>query len=248
MQITPDWVALGIIPAYAGSTNGKNAVTIKAKGSSPHTRGALNAHSSRPPLPSDHPRIRGEHGRRGTLTICSHRIIPAYAGSTHEGWGCKRVWRGSSPHTRGAPCRKHLDLRKARDHPRIRGEHSVRAHEVAGVDGIIPAYAGSTILRQCTRCSKMGSSPHTRGAPCPCTSRRRTRRDHPRIRGEHHHHVVYDVRECGIIPAYAGSTMTPSDVMPCRVGSSPHTRGALKESNSVSARIQDHPRIRGEHR
>ena len=186
MQITPDWVALGIIPAYAGSTNGKNAVTIKAKGSSPHTRGALNAHSSRPPLPSDHPRIRGEHGRRGTLTICSHRIIPAYAGSTHEGWGCKRVWRGSSPHTRGAPCRKHLDLRKARDHPRIRGEH--------------------------------------------------------------HHHVVYDVRECGIIPAYAGSTMTPSDVMPCRVGSSPHTRGALKESNSVSARIQDHPRIRGEHR
>ena len=239
---------MGIIPAYAGSTTWDRLIAGKQQESSPHTRGAQSAQSFAPPVAWDHPRIRGEHGRRGTLTICSHRIIPAYAGSTHEGWGCKRVWRGSSPHTRGAPCRKHLDLRKARDHPRIRGEHSVRAHEVAGVDGIIPAYAGSTILRQCTRCSKRGSSPHTRGAPCPCTSRRRTRRDHPRIRGEHHHHVVYDVRECGIIPAYAGSTMTPSDVMPCRVGSSPHTRGALKESNSVSARIQDHPRIRGEHR
>ena len=196
----------------------------------------------------DHPRIRGEHWVRGCGRHPVRGIIPAYAGSTLPATSRLRSTAGSSPHTRGAPCRKHLDLRKARDHPRIRGEHSVRAHEVAGVDGIIPAYAGSTILRQCTRCSKMGSSPHTRGAPCPCTSRRRTRRDHPRIRGEHHHHVVYDVRECGIIPAYAGSTMTPSDVMPCRVGSSPHTRGALKESNSVSARIQDHPRIRGEHR
>ena len=82
MQITPDWVALGIIPAYAGSTNGKNAVTIKAKGSSPHTRGALNAHSSRPPLPSDHPRIRGEHSRGLGLQAGLAGIIPAYAGST----------------------------------------------------------------------------------------------------------------------------------------------------------------------
>ncbi len=85
MQITPDWVALGIIPAYAGSTNGKNAVTIKAKGSSPHTRGALNAHSSRPPLPSDHPRIRGEHSLPSPSRRQWPGIIPAYAGSTGAG-------------------------------------------------------------------------------------------------------------------------------------------------------------------
>ena len=175
----------GIIPAYAGSTGFQDSEMREWTGSSPHTRGARFEHMHDLEADGDHPRIRGEHWVRGCGRHPVRGIIPAYAGSTLPATSRLRSTAGSSPHTRGAPCRKHLDLRKARDHPRIRGEHSVRAHEVAGVDGIIPAYAGSTILRQCTRCSKMGSSPHTRGAPCPCTSRRRTRRDHPRIRGEH---------------------------------------------------------------
>ena len=50
-------------------------------------------------------------------------IIPAYAGSTT----CR-----SSP------------LEMPGDHPRIRGEHGVEAHEFVRELGIIPAYAGST--------------------------------------------------------------------------------------------------------
>ena len=132
-------------------------------GSSPHTRGAQS--ETRPP-----------ESLRG--------IIPAYAGST---------WRkcSSSPTTP--------------DHPRIRGEHSFEKLPSAmargssphtrgarrsadGVDdpwGIIPAYAGSTVLDFEDRGAGDGSSPHTRGAlgpPPQPTSRRR------------------------IIPAYAGST------------------------------------------
>ena len=132
----------GIIPAYAGSTSGrlrrrrrtwdhprirgehKFSVVVKASvtGSSPHTRGA-------------HPCAHG---------VCdSGGIIPAYAGSTLA-YPCTAPWsrdhprirgehvdvkewrggyKGSSPHTRGAPPR--------------RGAH--RRHP-----GIIPAYAGST--------------------------------------------------------------------------------------------------------
>ena len=131
------------------------------------------------------------------------------------------------------------------DHPRIRGEHVRRP------------------LRQGER---LGSSPHTRGAPTSCRSW------HSPLR---------------IIPAYAGSTLawstiraTPPDHPRIRgehgasedaqhggKGSSPHTRGALAGrelqlgghriipayagstiphgQKSVSA--ADHPRIRGEH-
>ena len=151
-----------IIPAYAGSTGlqlidtalymdhprirGEHASTANLaavrRGSSPHTRGArkweirlrfgmriipayagsTRCRSRRRGRSRDHPRIRGEHD----LVV---------AGDS--------VFRGSSPHTRGAPsaaCRNRV-LRE--DHPRIRGEHAADD----GLEGYFD-----------------GSSPHTRGA------------------------------------------------------------------------------------
>ena len=152
-------------------------------------------------------------------------IIPAYAGST------------PAPPSTG-PTR--------RDHPRIRGEHSI-----------------SVVLSS----SPAGSSPHTRGARRKhCRGRRPGRiipayagstpcgtiiltedRDHPRIRGEH---------------------TSVTSRRSCAWGSSPHTRGALRRGqhhhgeqriipayagstaycSSAASRRRDHPRIRGEHR
>ena len=217
------FIQLGIIPAYAGST----------------TRWSSPSWS-----PWDHPRIRGEH-------------VSDEVGQVGEG--------GSSPHTRGAPRDvppENIDigiipayagstLHRRRphpggsDHPRIRGEHSMR-HLRYGV--------------------VWGSSPHTRGAPVRVdgadhvgriipayagSTRRRPDRtswiqDHPRIRGEHpaEHPLA----------AYAS-------------GSSPHTRGARADQagRPLARRIipayagstvrhvvhvgppPDHPRIRGEH-
>ena len=157
-----DFLHVGIIPAYAGST---------------HT------YQSRLSTTRDHPRIRGEHvvcvaaydytlgsspHTRGAHVDNFHAIgdigiIPAYAGSTfgrfkhapsvgdhprirgehRQGGACLRSLRGSSPHTRGAP------------RLIIRNRDCV---------GIIPAYAGST-----SRSRRVISWP----------------RDHPRIRGEH---------------------------------------------------------------
>ena len=119
------------------------------------------------------------------------------------------------------------DRRRARtsDHPRIRGEHG----------GLLsrPAFPH-------------GSSPHTRGAPArhplaasdariipayagsttSTASIPRWQPDHPRIRGEH---AVE--RTCVLIP----------------LGSSPHTRGALRRLRVSDDLLRDHPRIRGEH-
>ena len=213
----------GIIPAYAGSTrtlpscsgwrpdhprirgeHAKQALnTVYGKGSSPHTRGALD---------------------RGCRCPSGRRIIPAYAGSTdslgrrrgarpdhprirgeHHGRTLREpVGEGSSPHTRGAPhfpfppksykriipayagSTEGMNARAplTSDHPRIRGEHGAVRQ---------PLEAGS------------GSSPHTRGAPsqlldsgrqlgiipayagstCAGPRRRVAHQDHPRIRGEH---------------------------------------------------------------
>ena len=175
-----------IIPAYAGSTAVGVGHARTLDGSSPHTRGA---------------RGRGRHRAR------LFGIIPAYAGSTVAVTSAGPV---------------------VADHPRIRGEHFQRCGErVDGVGssphtrgahvhgtpyptlgGIIPAYAGSTLLQ---------SQPSPR------------RKDHPRIRGEHEEASLYPTGYWGssphtrgaprlpplirvidrIIPAYAGSTEIP---------------------------------------
>ena len=116
-----------IIPAYAGSTRGRDEGRRNEDGSSPHTRGARPGRSSRHrhggiipayagstrPTPDglrrrrDHPRIRGEHDIE----------VHARAGR-----------RGSSPHTRGAPR---------------------RPESATGCVRIIPAYAGSTSAAFC---------------------------------------------------------------------------------------------------
>ena len=153
--------------------------------------------------------------------------------------------RGSSPHTRGALGRPRGDTDYETDHPRIRGEHVFREIRVR---------------------LQSGSSPHTRGA-----------RQSRRIGGD----------DIGIIPAYAGSTSVWPDTkwlktdhprirgehlpqtscIADKQGSSPHTRGALRPSESILAILgiipayagstrcavlsikapRDHPRIRGEH-
>ena len=234
----------GIIPAYAGSTRRRHRIQI--------------GHW-------DHPRIRGEHGRCPSESGRSARIIPAYAGST------LRDRRGA---------------RNVGDHPRIRGEHDETYRKelnqtgssphtrgalacgqgISNRTGIIPAYAGSTVVLTLVVSRDHGSSPHTRGALClsissrsgpriiPAyagstpsgTTRRAISRDHPRIRGEH------------------AQRHDPKGVF---TGSSPHTRGArggvlvhLPDAGIIpayagstflvpflSGLCQDHPRIRGEH-
>ena len=212
-----------IIPAYAGSTT----LARNAAGKAP-----------------DHPRIRGEHHRLGCAGdfgrgssphtrgarrrhgsgIRLERIIPAYAGST----------RPTGPAIRPLP-----------DHPRIRGEHE-RVRDVRG--------------------ARAGSSPHTRGAPSNdsdyperqwiipayagstprCTNARSSRRDHPRIRGEHDPGCLRPGVSGGSSPhtrgAPGGFSEACSDarIIPAYAGST-----ALRYLGSTTRR--DHPRIRGEH-
>ena len=216
-------LALGIIPACAGSTE----LGRRRRG-----------------LMGDHPRVRGEHytlGRtpsgeggsspraRGARVARppadQHRgIIPACAGSTPRRAGRSVSWR---------------------DHPRVRGEHALSRWRGSGIGGSSPRARGAPLQRPpLTR---------GRGIIPACAgSTRRVRRfphqagDHPRVRGEH---LLRRLRgdaprgssprargaldrgtrrapSPGIIPACAGSTGSPGGPGPAR---------------------GDHPRVRGEH-
>ena len=213
-------------------------------GSSPHTRGARAARAWR-------------------AARCG--IIPAYAGSTpfqdvsllvsqdhprirgeHVGWaweGVKLV--GSSPHTRGA---RHGSVGKAT------------------LEGIIPAYAGSTYAAHKTAIEAGGSSPHTRGArglggwrgrrrriiPAYAGStyervRRSPRRwDHPRIRGEHPSRALRSLCRSGSSPHTRGARL-PLGAPAWAAGIIPAYAGSTRRRPDRVSWIQDHPRIRGEH-
>ena len=176
---------------------------IEAAGSSPHTRGAPRAPSSRSRragiIPAyagsttawanglgakrDHPRIRGEH----LVASAAHHILPGSSPHTrgaHPGGGRRRGLCRIIPAYAGSTMAAYrLDL-MTQDHPRIRGEH---------------------ITNDAAWSQTKGSSPHTRGARqaiLPVSSLARIIpayagstfgthrvpidvRDHPRIRGEH---------------------------------------------------------------
>ena len=155
----------GIIPACAGST-------LLLHGLLEHMLGII-------PACAGSTRLRVSAGERGT------GIIPACAGSTLATATRRAGFPGSSPHARGArlqPCRCR---RPFRDHPRMRGEHQLRARPAGPVDGIIPACAGSTSADLTALFWTAGSSPHARGARPRLVDVYRDREDHPRMRGEH---------------------------------------------------------------
>ena len=153
---------IGIIPAYAGNTLGRQA---------------------RWPRPWDHPRVCGEHtggnnvslvkagssprmrGTRGfrAFRSCRRGIIPAYAGNTSL-----------------LPSR----LGSARDHPRVCGEHSCSSM-------LFSVHAGSSPRMRGTHERFNGSQAHPGIIPAyagntSCwTSTSRMEGDHPRVCGEH---------------------------------------------------------------
>ena len=151
-------------------------------------------------------------------------IIPACAGNT-------RIRRGIRPHWR--------------DHPRMRGEHSIRPLPIVAwtgssphargtrmwgsgdmmTNGIIPACAGNTRLR---------SSPD----PPPW--------DHPRMRGEHHWYPATTDDRTGSSP-HARGTLVLTVLPLLQHGIIPACAGNTAITNDGTATFRDHPRMRGEH-
>ena len=193
----------GIIPACAGSTSARfrQAATWR-----------------------DHPRMRGEHSsasrsvrnivgssphargaqRLRSLTMVDDGIIPACAGSTGD------CFPPSYPQ---------------RDHPRMRGEHLEPFPGAEYGWGSSPHARGAQAKYDAEN-TRQGIIPACAGSTASRSDGTGTRRDHPRMRGEH---------------------SMPRNVQRSSWGSSPHARGALCAVNDGVTGDEDHPRMRGEH-
>ena len=175
---------IGIIPAYAGSTRLPISTRTPAR---------------------DHPRIRGEHGSRRHFYVLLVGSSPHTRGARTI-YMCRETPAGIIPAYAGSTTRSSAEKQEGEDHPRIRGEHicDIRnaicmagssphtrgAPNVKGIgtelEGIIPAYAGSTrTASRPTPACGLGSSPHTRVAQKSHRFWQAGYQDHPRIRGEH---------------------------------------------------------------
>ena len=233
-------------------------------GSSPHARGARHGVSSRRWLSRiipacagstphrclralqgrDHPRMRGEHARFK---------IPAQA------------FGGSSPHARGAQyplprihVRKGIipacagstvcvsgSLRQARDHPRMRGEHTACTRSRRTASGSSPHARGAHLSR-CQHLARRGIIPACAGSTR--IRRRRTARawDHPRMRGEHTLFLPMSRRAQGSSPHARGARCGILFESLAR-GIIPACAGSTSPAAWPTRTYRDHPRMRGEH-
>ena len=177
------WQAMGIIPACAGSTY----------------RIVIYRRDRR-----DHPRMCGEH----SLSPYTSRIG---AGSSPHVRGARRIececdWIiGIIPACAGSTLTLAVSKNRARDHPRMCGEHIVWPSSLTMAGGSSPHVRGARSNGSGkTLC--MGIIPACAGSTSSVSSSPRPMRDHPRMCGEH---------------------QRKNALHGARHGSSPHVRGAL---------------------
>ena len=216
--------AFGIIPACAGNTVWPRTCSCRT---------------------GDHPRVCGEHCPRcGARTVNSgssprvrgtpdhapgpsriHGIIPACAGNT-------RGLRRSSEHIR--------------DHPRVCGEHWYRNVHVATFPGSSPRVRGTPRVVLCRR-RGAGIIPACAGNTSSCRPLRASRRDHPRVCGEHSTLSPLWAAKSGSSPRVRG-TLLAVTVFAVVLGIIPACAGNTPVPVDSSCNRRDHPRVCGEHR
>ena len=168
--------------------------------------------------------MRGEHKiSRGTLASCEGSSPHARGALLN---GLKSMWdEGIIPACAGSTYAKIIDSLPRRDHPRMRGEHTVTVALTGDWQGSSP-HARGALQQGHLALQVVGIIPACAGSTHAMSGRLGRARDHPRMRGEHKSTthwmmsgrgssphargaLLRPVRRpglCGIIPACAGST------------------------------------------
>ena len=216
----------GIIPAYAGNTD-QSIILFPSCGDHPRVCGEHYQLRGCRNRSRDHPRVCGEHLPIDTGEMLNARDHPRVCGEHATGASTQVNCTGSSPRMRGTQ-RIHVDFPLEEgiipayagntvpyafcppslgDHPRVCGEHHGRHGSRLCRMGSSPRMRGTPLYPNAIRFPR-GIIPAYAGNTAPTPPARTTRRDHPRVCGEH---VIPHLRRAGrtgIIPAYAGNTST----------------------------------------
>ena len=177
-----------------------------------------------------------------------------------------RAWLGSSPHAWGTPglrdsnakmygiipacagntLRRRLQVGDIRDHPRMRGEHTLHVAVVEVPAGSSPHARGTPIGPPDPQLNG-GIIPACAGNTVPFAGVADLPEDHPRMRGEHTLYQSGAVLVWGSSP-HARGTLTSASLAGQQLGIIPACAGNTPLGRRVRAAAGDHPRMRGEHR
>ena len=207
--------------------------------------------------------MRGKHFTVYIAPWCC-RITPAYAGKTEP-------YLSIVPRLKDHPrvCGENASL--GSDYlfilgspPRMRGKLTITAPDELG-NGITPAYAGKTMLRQpecaCRTdhprvCGEnfdeilsleggAGSPPRMRGKPAERAAKTNTGRDHPRVCGENCKGHCLQTVMMGSPPRMRGKLFFTFEIIQIP-GITPAYAGKTRKLRICNAFNRDHPRVCGE--
>ena len=179
---------------------------IGPKGSSPHARGTVYDQHEPHSTDRDHPRMRGEQIERVPGTLAALGSSPHARGTAGRA-GARAGHAGIIPACAGNSPPRLSSAPRCRDHPRMRGEQNSSMSLLPSLPGSSP-HARGTDRRHRRPCYAQGIIPACAGNSPITISSSRSRRDHPRMRGEQH---------------------LPSSASLVGKGSSPHARGTVEE-------------------
>ena len=215
---------MGIIPACAGNTS----------------------HPSTPSwIRRDHPRVCGEH----PVTLLHIDLRPGSSPrvrGTHDHGDAFERFGGIIPACAGNTSSSTAKSGKTGDHPRVCGEHAIKAAMNESSSGSSPRVRGTLYGRRVRR-RPGGIIPACAGNTSAQLCADIARRDHPRVCGEHPAVIAALNVEAGSSPRVRGTrllgigTGVGAGIIPACAG---NTRDFWRKCSDVG----DHPRVCGEHR
>ena len=156
---------------------------------------------------------------------------PPLARGTVLGGLCGGLLNGITPACAGNRTATLTTPGIARDHPRLRGEQTIKTYFTGGIGGSPPLARGTgdaPAIRQALR----RITPACAGNSCKAAGKTRRDEDHPRLRGEQNVKVKFCVKRLGSPPLARGTEIHPPS--PCRrFGITPACAG-----NSLSVHLR----------
>src|SRR5690625_6566324 len=135
--------------------------------------------------------------------------------------------------------------RLTRDHPRLCGEHALCFDWAVGAEGPPPPVRGAPKTKR-RPCLCPGTTPACAGSTRPSKLSMLTRRDHPRLCGEHLWIETSVAPPKGPPPPVRGARHAGADELVLG-GTTPACAGSTPGGGCGGRRCWDHPRLCGEH-
>ena len=193
-------------------------------------------------ISADHPRVRGEQSRSASTWRVSGGSPPRARGAVSgirdsgSASGITPACAGSSPRRRGRRSR-------TPDHPRVRGEQR-RLHVRGELRQGSPPRARGAGAAQPRHGVAAGITPACAGSSPTSRKFWRTRRDHPRVRGEQQ--AAVDLHGRPGSPPRARGAGRPAARRQGQSRITPACAGSRIHAERRPSSVRDHPRVRGE--